>query len=250
MGTLLAEPPGRSRFTTGAGNTRIVPSFLAGRGVQLLYLALSLTGLSILVSLYMWGGGPQVHIPYQAQVTGAIFAAICLTGLVAAVSPRSLCGHRHGSSAQSTGHHPDCGRFSGHVLWVGGKPRCAGCSGLALGAMISIIGSVSFFYVGLFRSLHWAVFWVGVVAVALGLIQHFIDLSSPHIHFLLNVSLVSGSFMVAASMSAAGASFFVEAYHLVLVIFWVATRIRVSQEEHSLVCRACGADCEQGYMTE
>ena len=216
----------------------------------MLYLALSFAGLSMLVSLYLRGGGPQVSIPHQAQVTGTVFAAICLAGLVAAVSPRSLCGHGRGSSARSTGHHPDCGRFSGHVLWLGGKPRCAGCSGLALGAVISIIGSVLFFYVGIFRSLNGAVFWVGVVAVALGLIQHFIDLGSPRVHLLLNVSLVWGSFMVAASMSAAGVSFFVEAYHLVLVVFWVATRIRVSQEEHALVCRACGVECDQVYRAK
>jgi len=221
-------------------------SWFIGRGIQLLYLTLSLAGLSILVSLYLWDGGPQVSLPFQAQVTGTIFVSICVVGLVAAVSPRS-CGRGHGSSAQSKGHHPDCGRFGGHVLWLGGKPHCAGCSGLALGAAASIIGSVLFFYAGLLRPVSGVVFWLGVAAVASGLIQHFIDLGSPYIHLLLNVSLVSGSFMIAASISASGVSFFVEAFHLVLVVFWVAARIRVSQEEHVLICQACDQRCEHGY---
>ena len=221
---------------------------LRGRGAQVLYLAFSFTGLSILVLLFLFGGGPQVFLPYQAQVTGTVFMAICLVGLIASVSPGTLHGVGHGSSPSITlGHHPDCGRFNGHIIRFHGDAYCAGCTGLALGASSSIVGSVLYFYMGVYPSGSEVIFWVGVIAVALGLIQHFIDLGSPYLHLFLNVSLVFGSFMLASSMNAAGASLFIEAYHLVLVVFWVATRIRVSQEEHILVCQACGVGCGQGY---
>jgi len=231
------EPPKDKWFVTG----------LIGRKAQVLYLAFSLAGLSMLVSLFLSGGGTQVFVPYQAQVTGTMFMAICLVGLIASVSPGTLRGLGHGSPPSTLGHHPDCGRFSGHVIRFHSNVYCAGCTGLALGASSSIVGSVLYFYMGVYPFTSDAIFWAGVIAVALGLIQHFIDLGSPHLHLLLNVSLVLGSFMLASSMNAAGASFFIEAYHLVLVIFWVATRIRVSQEEHMLVCQACGEGCGQGY---
>jgi uncharacterized membrane-anchored protein YitT (DUF2179 family) len=109
------------------------------------------------------------------------------------------------------------------------------------------MGSVLYFFLGLHLFMPEAVFWLGVASVALGLTQHFIDLDSPHVHLLLNVALVCGSFMLASSLDAMRASFYVEAYHLGLVVFWVATRIRVSQEEHLLVCSACGLECDKGF---
>jgi hypothetical protein len=128
-----------------------------------------------------------------------------------------------------------------------GKPLCAGCTGLALGAALSVVGSVLYFFFGVFPLDPEVALWLGASMVALGLVQHFVDLGSPHLHLALNVALVCGSFMLAASLNAMGVSFFVEAYHLGLVFLWVASRIRVSQEEHVLVCRSCGLGCGHGY---
>lgn len=227
---------------------RALSSNLNGRETQLLFISISLAGLMILARLPFIDGVPQISFPFQTEITGTLFIAVCVLGLVAAVSPRSLRGLGHGSSSSRTvGHHPDCERFRGHVVWYNGHPLCAGCSGLALGALIGIIGSVLYFFLGFHPFTPEVVFWLGAASVALGLTQHFIDLDSPHVHLLLNVALVCGSFMLASSLDAMGASFYVEAYHLGLVVFWVATRIRVSQEEHILVCSACGLECDMGF---
>jgi len=225
-----------------------VNSSLNGRGVQLLFISISLAGLMILARLPFIDGVPQISLPFQKEVTGSLFIAVCVLGLMAAVSPRRLCGLGHGSSSsRAVGHHPDCERFRGHVVWFNGHPLCAGCSGLALGALMGIIGSVLYFFLGFRLFMPDVVFWLGAASVTLGLIQHFIDLGSPHVHLLLNVALVCGSFMLASSLDAMGVSFYVEAYHLGLVVFWVATRIRVSQEEHLLVCSGCTEECDRGF---
>jgi hypothetical protein len=227
---------------------RALSSSLNGRGAQLLFISISLAGLMILARLPFIDGVPQISIPFQKEVTGTLFIAVYALGLVAAVSPRSLRGLGHGSSSsRMVGHHPDCGRFRGHVVWFNGRLLCAGCSGLALGALMGIIGSVLYFFLGSHLFMPDVIFWLGVVSVALGLIQHFIDLDNPHVHLLLNVALVCGSFMLASSLDAMGASFYVEAYLLGLVVFWVAARIRVSQEEHILVCSACSEKCDRGF---
>lgn len=219
-----------------------------GRRAQLLYLGLSLAGLFILTRL-VFIAVPPVFFSGQTRLTGAIFIAVCLFGLVAALSPSSLRGLGHGSGSVPLmrGHHPDCGKFSNHVVWNRGRPYCAGCTGLALGAALSVLGSVLYFFFGVFLLDSEVAFWLGVSMVALGLVQHFIDLGSPHLHLALNVTLVCGSFMLAASLNAMGVSFYVEAYHLGLVIFWVASRVRLSQEEHVLVCRLCGLCCSHGF---
>lgn len=214
----------------------------------MLYLGLSLAGLIILTRL-AFIDVPPVFFSGQTRLTGAVFIAVCLFGLVAALSPSSLRGLRHGSVSNPLirGHHPDCEKFSNHVLWISGKPYCAGCTGLALGAALSVVGSALYFFFGVFLLDAEVAFWLGALMVALGLVQHFVDLGSSHLHMALNVALVCGSFMLAASLNAMGVSFYVEAYHLGLAVFWVASRIRVSQEEHIRVCASCGFGCGHGF---
>jgi len=228
---------------------RSLLSSAEGREAQLLYLGLSLAGLIIITRLAFSSSVPPLFFPGQTLLTGAAFIAICLFGFVAAVSPRSLrgLGHGSGSNPRVRGHHPDCEKFSNHVVWISGKPYCAGCTGLALGAALSALGAALYFFFGVFLLDPEAAFWLGASMVSLGLAQHFVDLGSPHLHMALNVALVCGSFMLAASLNVMGVSFYVEAYHLGLVVFWVAARIRVSQEEHALVCRSCGLGCGHGF---
>ena len=227
---------------------RSLLSSAEGRGAQLLYLGLSLAGLIILTRL-AFINVPPVFFSGQTRLTGAVFIAVCLFGLVVALSPSSLrgLGQSSGSNPVMRGHHPDCEKFSNHVVWISGKPYCAGCTGLALGAALSMLGSALYFFFNVFLLDPEVAFWVGAFMVALGLVQHFVDLGSPHLHLALNVALVCGSFMLAASLNAMGVSFYVEAYHLGLVVFWVASRIRVSQEEHVLVCASCGLVCGHGF---
>jgi protein-S-isoprenylcysteine O-methyltransferase Ste14 len=219
-----------------------------GREVQLLYLFISLVGLIILTRL-AFSKSAQEILSWQTHLVGAIFTTICLFGFVVAVFPRSLRGISHGSVSNPhwKGHHPNCERFSNHLIWIKERPYCAGCTGLALGAALSIIGSVLYFVLGVFPLDTEAVFWLGVCVVALGLAQHFVDLGSPHLHLVLNVGLVYGSFLLAASLNVMGASLYVEAYHLGLVVLWVASRISLSQEEHTRICRSCGLGCGYGY---
>jgi hypothetical protein len=244
MSMMLAEPQKGPGFTQGSA-----PSSNRERGTQLLYLSLSLIGLIILTTLAFRGSLSPLLLPWQTRFIGAVFMAVCLFGFVAAVSPRSLRGFGHGSEPNPhvRGHHPDCEKFRNHVVWIWGRPYCAGCTGLALGAALSILGSGLYFFLGVFPFNPGTVFWLGALMVTMGLAQHFIDLGSPYLHLFLNVILVCGSFMLAASMDAMGVSFYVEAYHLGLVVFWVASRIRLSQEEHAIICRSCGLGCGHGF---
>ena len=222
---------------------------LSGRRTQLLYVSLGLILLVVLGLLAFSPSVPRIIFGAQTMVTGGLFILICAAGLVAAVAPGRLRGVGHGARQKPgvVGHHPDCPEFSGHVLRVYGRALCAGCTGLALGAVLSILGGFLYFFGGLWVGDPSNVFYTGALLVALGVIQHFIDMGSPLFHLSLNVVFVFGAFMLAASLRTLGASFFVEAYLLASVLFWVAARIRVSQGEHLRVCSRCPEPCPDGF---
>ena len=222
---------------------------LSGRRTQLLYVSLGLLLLVVLGLLAFSPSVPRIIFGAQTMVTGGLFILICAAGLVAAVAPRRLRGVGHGARQKPgvVGHHPDCPEFSGHVLRVYGRALCAGCTGLALGAILSILGGFLCFFGGFSVGDPSMVFYTGALLVALGLIQHFIDMGSPLFHLALNVVFVFGAFMLTASLREMGASFYVEAYLLASVLFWVAARIRMSQEEHIRVCSRCPEPCPDGF---
>ena len=222
---------------------------LPERRTQMLYVGLGLLLLVLLGLLTFNPNAPGITFIYQNLVTGGLFIVICAVGLVVAVAPWTLRGVSHGAdrNPRLVGHHPDCPEFSGHVLRVYGRALCAGCTGLALGAVSAIIGGFLCFFGGFSVGDPVIVFYTGALLVALGLVQHFIDMGSPLFHTVLNVALVFGAFMLAASLMEMGASFFVEAYLLASILFWVAARVRVSQEEHVRVCSRCPEPCPDGY---
>jgi protein-S-isoprenylcysteine O-methyltransferase Ste14 len=219
------------------------------RRTQILYVGLGLGLLVLLGLLPLSPSVPKITIGSQDLVTGGLFILICVVGLFAAVAPWRLRGVGHGADRNPglIGHHPDCPEFNGHVLSVYGGALCAGCTGLALGAVSAIVGGFLCFFGGFGVGDPVTVFHTGALLVALGLVQHFIDMGSPLFHMALNVALVFGAFMLAASLRGIGASFFIEAYLLASILFWVAARVRVSQEEHVRVCSHCLEPCPDGY---
>ena len=222
---------------------------LSGRRTQLLYVSLGLLLLVVLGLLAFSPSVPRIIFGAQTMVTGGLFILICAAGLVAAVAPRRLRGVGHGARQEPgvVGHHPDCPEFSGHVLRVYGRVLCAGCTGLAVGAMLAILGGFLYFFGGFWVGDPSIVFYIGALLLALGVIQHFIDMGSPLFHMALNVVFVFGALMLTASLREMGASFYVEAYLLASVLFWVAARVRVSQEEHVRVCSRCPEPCPDGF---
>ena len=118
---------------------------LYGRRTQILFVSLELLLLVVLGLLAFSPNVPRVTFGAQTLVTGGLFILICAVGLVAAVAPGRLrgIGHEAKRSPGVVGHHPDCPEFSGHVLRVYGRVLCVGCTGLALGAVLSILGGAA-----------------------------------------------------------------------------------------------------------
>jgi len=216
-------------------------SYVKDHRDQLTYALLAETSL-LVTSIFVSQDLPQVDFPRHETVSSILFGAICILGIIAGIAPKwctfASRSERRGSDGVA-GHHPDCGHFPGHTVKWGGRVFCAGCSGLVLGAVLSLIGLVSGGYpldvvVG---------FWFGVLLVGLGLVQHFIDLGSGWVHFWLNICFVVGAWFMFAAIQLINPSFLVSVYFLAVTVFWIYARIRASQWTHVVVCRGCDTKC-------
>lgn len=235
------------------------PSITSFDTLSVGYIGVSLLGLGLLVVLTFTATLSRITFPLQTQATGLIFTGICLLGIMIGVFPSRCARLLHFRSQDEAvdktepasvrrttvmfrGHHPTCGVFSTHVLHVEGATYCAGCMGLVTGGVISLIGCFSYFFLGFgVGEAGGYAFGIGVGGVVCGLLQyHLFKGSNGTIHFLLNVVFVVGAFLLLLGVNAQKSNFALEAYLLALMVFWIFSRMTLSQREHTKVCAACG----------
>ena len=214
----------------------------SSRAHKLFYVLIAETSL-IVMSLIILTSKP-VDITYS--LPSIVFAIICLLGAIAGISPStfSLSKSERVDGNGVSGHHPDCGLFSGHSVNLFGSQRCAGCTGLVVGALVSLAG---IFLLSPSQMIGKTIFWVGVLFVGLGLGQHFIDFGNGWIHLGLNIMLVLGSWFMFDSISSFGLVLLVQVYFLLVTVFWIWARIRISQFTHVGVCAGCTEPCEHVF---
>jgi len=226
-------------------------------------ISVSFIGLFLLAALTFGTPTSKVNFPWQKAAIGSIFGIISLTGIIAGVYPSkcsrllhfrtSIQSRRHYDLDQRNmgervitfeGHHPSCGKFSTHVFQLGGKNYCAGCTGLVIGAVISLLGTAFYFSTGLcLREMAMLIFWLGFVGVALGLLQYnLFNTNRSFIHLSLNVIFVLGAFLLFIGIEETANNLVLEAYFVILTLYWILTRILLSQQEHRKICSVCGSD--------
>jgi len=222
-------------------------------------LVISLAGLSFFPFLLL-NPPPTIIIPWQTRLVGSLFALICIFGIVAGVSPRhcsfsfrsrrkhtevksSKSNSQPSSSIQKRGHHPTCEAYAGHVLKIQSRTLCAGCSGLVTGAAFAILGTVFVFFMGWQFYDPYLVFWIGFFFVFFGLIQHLIyqilKVNQGTVRFIVNILFVLGPFLLLASLIPISNNLTLAGYLLLLTLYWIFTRIAMSQRSHRLMCKRC-----------
>jgi hypothetical protein len=225
----------------------------------LIALVISLAGLCLLPFLLI-NPPPTIVIPWQTPLIGSLFILICGLGIVAGVSPRhcSLSFRNRTKiveekpadpqtqpalDIEKRGHHPTCDAYAGHVLKLQSRTLCAGCSGLVTGAIIAICGTVLVFFVGWQFYDPCLIFWIGFVFVTIGLMQHLIYrillVNRGVARFIVNILFVLGPLLLLASLIQISNSLALAGYLLLLTLYWIFTRISMSQRSHRLICRRC-----------
>jgi hypothetical protein len=207
---------------------------------------------------------PKVHenLLWRKPLIGSIFGLISIFGVLAVFSP-TQCSRvfdfgkqktsrphlgkfaSHGTSSTLQGHHPDCENFAAHVFRIGDKTFCAACTGLLLGGLLVLVGTLLYFFS------NWRVeqssslmIWVGVLGVGFGLFQFKFR---SFVRLFLNVFFVLGTFFILIGVDKLLHSVAVDLFLVALTLFWLFTRISLSQWDHERICLSCkAATCEFG----
>ena len=241
--------------------------------VALLFLtSVSFFGLILAALLTVNPAISQEDFVWRKPVVGSIFASVCVLGSLAVFFPNACSrGFNFGKgqkrrgwfsfsfkrgfatsksdSSVLRGHHPTCDRFSSHVFNLDGRTYCATCSGLFLGALLALVGVVVYFFGNWQNGQHafWVV-WVGVLGVTLGLLQSpLLKIQRSSVRVFSSALLAIGTLLILVVVDELARNFFLDVFLVFLTVFWLTTRISLSQWEHEKICSTCSsASCELG----
>jgi len=224
--------------------------------VPTFFLGVSLFGLGIVMAMTLFSPSVFENFLWQKPLVGSILGLICIFGIFAVLFPRtcsrkiSCDGEQHAPRVNSVdskrkptmrGHHPDCERFSAHVFQMGGRSLCAGCTGLFLGGLMALVGTIVYFFCNLnFGQTSILISWIGAAGVVFGLLLlPLFNISRSSIRLFLNAFFAFGSFLILAGIDEIVQSIFVDLFLVVLIVFWLFTRIILSRWNHERICRSC-----------
>lgn len=245
--------------------------------LTLYFITVSLTGLVLLAVLVFISSPSNATIPWQKTFVYLIFILICFLGIMAGIFPskclkmirsqktvqsnglnqeeieeigdKARTGNTGVKSREIEGHHPDCGNFSAHVFKLGDKTYCAGCTGLILGAMISIFSAVIYVLEGWFLGKNGIfIFWLGFMGVSVGLFySSLFNIRWSFTRFFSNMFFVLGAFFILVGIETINGSLFIELYFLALVFILILTRILLSERKHEIICTSCSIEACSFY---
>jgi hypothetical protein len=233
------------------------------RNFDVAFLVLtSFLGLLLIAILTAYPPTATRNIPWRKPLIGSIFSSICILGILAVFSPtrclrilelrkngnlsNSSSGKfvSHGLASSLQGHHPSCGKFAAHIFQVRGRTFCAACMGLLLGGLLALAGALLYFFGGWWVAGQNSSLMVllGILGVGFGLFQFkFRNL----VRFSLNTFFVLGTLFILIGIDGIVYSLMFDLFVVSLVLFWLFTRISLSQWDHERICSDCDvAGCE------
>jgi uncharacterized protein YacL len=213
--------------------------------------------LILVVSRFSSSDTNTIHL-FDRIIVGVVFISSCVFGISLAVRPnwikRFTERESHDMKKQQPrtnlrgrqGHHPDCERFESHTIKIQDKVLCAGCTGLALGSIVSI------FLMGVYillpneippTILHISIM-LGMIFIALNYIETMIPTRKTLLHLISNIFLVIGFFFVVIRIFQSTGSLIYGIFGVLISFLWLDTSIRLSGWRHTSICKDCGETCK------
>jgi hypothetical protein len=213
-------------------------------------LMVSIFGLAISTALLMNPPTLTSAPSYRRTLIALAYDGICITGILAALFPVA-CSRAFGaqfSSVESAqvgiratrllgllvvhGHHISGSELTKHELLLRGRSFCATCYGLLTGAVVSLTiitalaVSASPRWIGEYSM--YLVYFVGVVAVIIGLLQPLMTDVGAKARFVLAFVFVVGTSLMLLATELLTANLVADLFVLLLAIFWLLSRISLS----------------------
>lgn len=231
-------------------------------------VSISLIGL-ILASILLFHTPASQDFPWRRPIISSTYTIICVLGAIAVFFPKKCSRIARASDWKpppkmlynssrlderkttsllgfklTHGHHPNCESFYGHEFQVGNKTFCAGCAGLLIGALISLVTVPAYFLsqVQLDR--------VSIPLIGFGFITVLVSLLTPGLTARRSITRIATNTFLVLGMSSilVGAdtllhSMQIDLYLMALDVLWLMTRISLSQLSHERICTNCTRKC-------
>jgi hypothetical protein len=221
--------------------------------ILMLNIVISILGLLLTLLFAFTPHLSNENISWRKPLVGSIFSLICVLGIFASLFPSQCSFTLHFKTGNKdasrrtlfTSHHPDCKEFTAHIIRLKSHTICAACTGLLCGAIVALIftflyffGTLSILTNGLLAIL------VGVAGVILGFLQFKFR---SIIRLTLNTCFILGAFLTLVGVDTLTESLFTDFFLMTLIIFWIFTRIQISQWDHWGICSRCEVQCASRY---
>jgi hypothetical protein len=223
------------------------------------YLGLSAIGAIILLFLLFFGSSDNSNLVFfdYIMVAGA-FITSSLFGLSFALKPNWIKravekrkGNEDVNSNQNSnitrlGHHPDCKEFEYHVIKTQKRTICSGCTGLAIGSVISILMMIAYLIrtPAIPSNILNLLFIMGFLFIALNYIVVINPKKNSFLHMISNVFLIIGFFLIVLSVLEITGNSILAIIAVIISYLWMDTRIQISKMRHNATCRRCTKSCK------
>lgn len=217
---------------------------------------LSFTGIAIVVLLTIFPPTTTENIPLRKPIIGTIFTIFCALGILAVFSPsncKNSLNHKNEQNPKPVtqqaattlrGHHPTCGKYEDHTFKISDRTFCAACIGLLLGGLATLAVSLPYFFGDWQPTQNPLLILFGVAGVVLGLFQFKFKSS---LRLAANTVFAVASALVLIGVDGLAQSLFLDVFVFCLIVFWLFTRILLSQWDHVVICSGCTIEnCEYG----
>jgi len=213
----------------------------------------SIFGLVSIPMLLTQSGKYQIDFSFSKPLIGSLFAGIYIMGISAIFYPKKcektfIFENRSELRGQGDytilsggmrfrGHHPDCEKFSANRITIQKATLCSACTGLLVGAVGALVGTLFYFFAGFVPPLaDPTVLLVGYAGMLLGLVQFKFG---GYVKLMANALFVLGSFIILITADLLGKSFLIDLYVLGLIFFLLLARILISEWNNRRICFKC-----------
>jgi len=235
---------------------------------ELSLVSISLIGLILATILLFYTPASQDFL-WRRPIISSTYALICILGAIAVFFPRR-CSRvvflKKWEKTRKTpyktpqldemrmttflgfklthGHHPKCESFSDHELQIGNKTFCAGCTGLLIGALISLV-TVSAYFLSQVQIDKAAIPLVrfGFITVLVGLLTPVFIAGRSAIRLATNAFLILGMSSILVGADTLLHNVQIDLYLMALDVLWLMTRVSLSQLNHERICANCIRKC-------
>ena len=242
-----------------AGFKEIEGVDLSQKNTVMYYLGLSVAGAIILIVIPIFGSWDNKNMVFfdYLMVAGA-FITSCLLGLSFALKPNWIkravekrkgtenANPKEHSKVTRLGHHPDCREFEYHVIKMQKRTICSGCTGLAVGLIISIIMMIVYLFLKPSFQSYILTFLIimGFIFIALNYIVVINLKKNSFVHMISNALLVLGFFLIVISIFEITGNSILAILAVIISFLWMDTRIQISKMLHNATCRSCTKSCK------